>query len=270
MILLQKQKGLKKQLIDSDLYCRGEVTLITEDGSRTETEVVLLREHELSIIVNEQFVARLICTNQHLNELVMGRLLTDGFIECADDVYKILFCKYKTEVSVFLTNDITLEAAPIEEKSCCTGNKILYSVKERRTFRTLPKPDFKPEWIFSMAERFEQGTVLHDMTAATHSCTLARKGEILFTCEDIGRHNAVDKAVGFALSSGIPLSECILYTSGRVPVDMAQKSIAAGIPILASKSVPTAEAVDLARKYGLLLIGNAHHDSMKVFTGGPI
>lgn len=254
MILPQRQKGLEKHLVNSDLYRTHEVTLIGADGRKTETEVSLLCEHELSLFVNEQFVARLICTNQHLNELVMGRLLTDGFIECADDVYKILFCKNKTEVRVFLKNDIKPEAAPDEEKS------------RRRPFRVLPKPEYKPEWIFSMAEHFERGTALHDMTASTHSCTIARKGEILFTCEDIGRHNAVDKAVGFALSTGIPLSECILYTSGRVPVDMAQKSIAAGIPILASKSVPTAQAVDLARKYGLLIIGKTRPASYIIYS----
>lgn len=252
MILLQKQKGLDRYLIDSDLYCRGEATLITTDRCQTETDVVLLREHELGVFVNEQYVARLICTDQYLNELVMGRLLTDGFIESAEEVYKILFCKHDTEVRVLVKDDIKLEAAPNEEG--------------RRSLRVLPKPDYKPEWIFAMAERFEQGTALHDMTACTHSCILARRGEILFACEDIGRHNAVDKAVGYGLSSGIPLSECILYTSGRVPVDMVEKPIAAGIPILASKSVPTAEAVDLARKYGLVLIGKARHDSMKVFT----
>ena len=246
MILPQKQKGLKIHLVNSDLYRRGEVTLIAADGGKTETEVVLLCEHELSIIVNEQYVARLICTNQHLDELVMGRLLTDGFIESAEDVDKILFSKYNEEVSVFLNTDIKL--------------------KDRRLLKKLPATDYKPEWIFSMAERFEQGTALHDMTAFTHSCILARGGEILFTCEDIGRHNAVDKAVGYGLRSGVPLSECILYTSGRVPVDMVEKPISAGIPILASKSIPTAEAVDLARKYGLVIIGNARPDKMKIFT----
>ena len=251
---------------DADLYRRGEVTLIAADGEQTEAGAVLLREHGLGVIVNEQYVMRLICTDQYLKELVMGRLLTDGFIESAEDVYKILFCRYRTEVSVFLNNDIELEAVPDDEKSCCTGNKILYARKGRRPLRELTGPDYKPEWIFAMAEQFEKGTPLHDMTAGTHSCILARRGEILFTCEDIGRHNALDKAVGYGLGAGIPLSECILYTSGRVPVDMAQKPIAAGMPVLASKSVPTAEAVDLARKYGLVLIGNARPDSMKVFA----
>ena len=99
----------------------------------------------------------------------------------------------------------------------------------RRDFKELARPEFENEWIFSMAKQFEKGTKLHDMTSSTHSCMLARRGEILFTCEDIGRHNAIDKAVGYGINSGITLSECILYTSGRVPVDMAEKSIAAGV-----------------------------------------
>ncbi|MCR5672805.1 MAG: formate dehydrogenase accessory sulfurtransferase FdhD [Lachnospiraceae bacterium] len=230
----------------SDLYHREIVTLITADGVGNETGAVLLREHELGVSVNEQYVMSLVCTDQYLEELVMGRLLTDGFIESAEDVSAILFNNNKTEVSVILNNDIT--------------------VRERRPLRALPKPDYKIEWIFSMAERFAKGTDLHDMTACAHSCILSRKGEILFICEDIGRHNALDKAVGYALGSGIPLSECILYTSGRVPVDMAKKPIAAGIPVLASKSLPTAEALDLAKEYGLLIIGNARPDSVKIFS----
>ncbi len=250
----------------NDLYRRGEVTLIRADGDKAETDGVLLCEHELGVIVNEHYVMKLICTKQYLNELVMGRLLTGGFIESAEDVYKILFCKYQTEASVFLNNDIDLAAIPNEEKSCCTWNKILYSVKNRKAFRDLPRPDYKHEWIFSMAEQFEKGTALHDMTSCTHSCILARQGEVLFICEDIGRHNAMDKAIGYGMSLGISLSECILYTSGRVPVDMAEKSIAAGIPVLVSKSVPTADAVDLALRYGLVIIGNARPDCMKLFT----
>ncbi len=231
----------------TDLYHTSEVTLIKADGSKHDAEVVLLCEHDLSIIVNERFVMKLVCTGEYLEELVMGRLLTGGFIESAEDVERILFCREKTEASVFL-------------------NK--YSVKGRREMEKLPGHVFQNEWIFALAEQFEKGTSLHDLTSCTHSCMLGRRGEILFTCEDIGRHNAVDKAVGYGLKKAVDLSECILYTSGRVPVDMVEKSIAAGVPILASKSVPTAEAVEVAKRYNLTLICNARRDSMKVFTDG--
>ncbi len=251
----------------TDLCRTSEVTLITPDGDEVAEETTLLHEHELNIIVNEHPVMRLVCTAQHLEELVLGRLLTGGFIECAEDVCKIVFCKYKTEASVFLNKEIELQAALHEEKSCCTGNKILYAVNSIKDYPQLPKADYKCEWIFALAEQFAKGTVLHDLTCCTHSCMLARGGEILFTCEDIGRHNAMDKAIGYGLQNGISLSECILYTSGRVPVDMVEKAIAAGVPILASKAVPTVEAVELAEKYGLTLIGNARPDGMKLYCG---
>ena len=250
----------------TDLCRKGEVTLITPDGNEVAEEITLLHEHELNIIVNEHPVMRLVCTKQHLNELVLGRLLTGGFIERAEDVCKIVFDKDKTEAGVFLNREIEFEAVPSEEKSCCTGNKVLCAVKDRKKYQELPEMKWKREWIFALAEAFEKGTELHDLTFCTHSCMLARKGEILFTCEDIGRHNAVDKAVGYGVSANIPLSECILYTSGRVPVDMVEKVIAAGVPVLASKAVPTVEAVELAEKYGLTLIGNARPDRMKVFA----
>ena len=249
-----------------DLYATEDVTVVASDGSISEKETVLLNEHELDIIINERHVMKLVCTGQYLYELVLGRLLTGGFIEKAEDVSEILFCRYRTQASVFLNKDIDLEETLYyKEKSCCTNNRELLSVRNGRCAKKLPVPEYRPEWIFALARRFEEGTRLHDLTSAAHSCMLMRKGEILFTCEDIGRHNAVDKAVGYALASGIPLSECILYTSGRVPVDMAEKSIAAGVPVLASKSVPTAQAIELAKKSGLVIIANARPDSMKVF-----
>ena len=67
------------------------------------------------------------------------------------------------------------------------------------------------------------------------------------------RHNALDKAVGCAVLAGLPLAECVLYTSGRVPLDMVRKAIRAGVPALVSKSMPTVQSLELAEEYGLKL-----------------
>ena len=126
---------------------------------------------------------------------------------------------------------------------------------------------WKASQIFDLADRFHAGMPLHGQTFATHSCFLAKDGALLFQCEDIGRHNALDKAIGYALRHEIPLTECMVYSSGRIPTDMAMKAIRAGIPILSSKASPTAEAIELAKEYGLTLVCAARRDRMKLFAG---
>jgi FdhD protein len=150
--------------------------------------------------------------------------------------------------------------------SCCTGNHILndYFVTHSKLHPVTPV-FWEPAWIFDLADRFSDGMPLHSRTCATHSCFLSCEGKLLFECEDIGRHNALDKAIGYALREGIDLGKCIVYSSGRIPTDMVMKAIQAGIPVLASKAAVSAEAVELAREYGVTLVGAARRDRMKVY-----
>ena len=105
---------------------------------------------------------------------------------------------------------------------------------------------------------------VHNTTLGTHACILAHGEEILFTCEDFGRRNTVLKAIGYAILNGINLSECFLFISGRVLADMMYHVIHAGIPLLASKAVPTADAVSLAKEYGVTLIVKAYPDQIEI------
>ena len=111
----------------------------------------------------------------------------------------------------------------------------------------------------AVEERIMEETELRALTRAVHSAVLSRRGEIVFAAEDIGRHNAVDKAAGFALRNGIPLGECLLYTTGRMPSDMVMKAVRAGIPVLVSGKGPTAEGVRISKQYGLSLAGNVRN-----------
>ena len=114
-------------------------------------------------------------------------------------------------------------------------------------------------WVDAPAPAMTAGLPLYQATHAVHSCFVLHEGRILCACEDIGRHNALDKAVGSVLLAGVPLSECVLYTSGRVPMDMVRKAIRAGVPALVSKTMPTVQSLELGAEYGLQFVCGRKH-----------
>lgn len=244
-------------------------TYLDRDGqTRTQTDSVL-SEHLIEIYINEQLAMKAVCTPQYLPELVLGRLLSEGVISNIDEVDRVCICETGHKANVFLTDHTVyadrdfVETAP----SCCTGNRTLNGGFVRYGALVPVTPiSWSTDWVFALANRFSQDTALHKRTWATHSCFLARKNEILFFCEDIGRHNALDKVIGYGLRNGIHLNECIAYSSGRVPTDMVEKVVRAGIPILCTKSHPTQAAVELAQAKRLTLIGGARQQQMKLYT----
>lgn len=248
---------------------------IGRDGKICEEREQVLCEHLIDVYINDRLTMKLICIPQYLSELVLGRMLTEGIIRSAADVEQIYICEYGKRARVILKEmpkekkrETLSEDSPYTETTptCCTGNHILndYFITAPEAGPVIPA-FWEPEWIFRLADRFAEGMMLHSQTWATHSCFLARGEQILFECEDIGRHNALDKVIGYALRNQIDLRECIVYSSGRIPTDMAMKAIKAGIPVLASKASPTREAVELAKEYNLTLICAARRDRMKVF-----
>ena len=219
------------------------------------TEATVPAEHAAAIYVNEQPAFRVVCTPALLPQLALGRLLTEGWIASADEVEKIAVCAEGAKVQVYLRHPLpTRRAAAQEVASCCTDNIALGSPVELQPLRPVPGLNLQPEWVQTLTAAMYAGLPLYRATRAVHSCFVLHKGEIVFACEDLGRHNALDKAVGCAVLAGLPLEECVLYTSGRVPLDMVRKAIRAGVPVLVSKSMPTVQSAELAAEYGLQLV----------------
>ncbi len=275
-----------------------EYRAVGSDGQTAIKRRSVLVEHAIDVYINNLHTMKLICISTQLTELVLGRLLTEGIISGAEDVEEIYICRYGKQAFVTLkeggedstepeqsfrrekdgegrlTRDEDIpEAKKAEEAyveltpSCCTGNRILndYFVKDL-PLKKIEPIDWKADWIYALSKRFEEGMPLHSQTGATHSCFLMQEGKILFTCEDIGRHNALDKAIGYALRQGIDLKKCIVFSSGRIPTDMAMKAIQAGIPILASKASVSDAAIELAGEYGLTLLGKCRTQVFEQYT----
>ncbi len=230
------------------------------------------RERDLEVYVNDALVMKLGCSDGSLVELVVGRLFTEGFIDSVDEIDCVSVCDSSMRAFVYL-KDRTLSLVPSQpgfEKvpTCCTMNRTLVKPAggKEPTLHRVPQKPWDPAWVFSVLRAFEGDSPMHRKTRGTHSCYVAREGEVLFVCEDIGRHNAFDKAVGRALTEGVDLSECMMFSSGRVPTDMAVKAIRAGVPLLATKASATDQAVELARRYDMVLVASANTRFMDVLN----
>ena len=121
--------------------------------------------------------------------------------------------------------------------------------------------------LASLAEEFGRRSALHRMTGGVHACGIADTDKVLLFAEDVSRHNAFDKAAGMAVRGGLDTSQKIALTTCRLSAGIVGKAIAHGLPILASRSAPTAMGLQLAQRFGLTLVGFLRGQRMNVYTG---
>lgn len=266
---------------DMDVVC------VKADGTSAGKSSQIVLEHDMDLYIDGQRAARLVCTPTNLPEMVLGRLITSRLIDSVDAVEDIVICRTGHTVHVRTRRDtenhqgqplqkegnqplqngtdLHLVEALQKEPTCCPDNKVFVVNQDARDLRPLAPAAWTPEDIFLLAGRFSKGSGIHKKTQGTHSAYLYHGGRIIFSAEDIGRHNAMDKVIGHMLLHELDPGTCMVYTTGRVPTDMVEKAIAAGIPVLVTKAVPTDQAVEMAKKYNLTLICKAWPDSFEVF-----
>ncbi|AXC09595.1 Formate dehydrogenase chain D [Acidisarcina polymorpha] len=218
-------------------------------------------------------------TPGHDLELAAGFLLTEGII---DDAQELLGIHALTDETTGKSNVVEVEISSSEydpaamqrnffaASSCGICGKASIEAIRRRGLRA-SNPGFRvtPEVLCSLGEKLRSDQAIFEMTGGLHAAGLfTASGELLTSREDIGRHNAVDKIVGWALlEKQLPLSEHILMVSGRGGFELAQKAIAAGIPVMASVSAPSSLAVKLSRELGLTLVGFLRGSRFVIYSG---
>jgi len=147
------------------------------------------------------------------------------------------------------------------------------SIDAIRTRTSWPVADdpvrLRPEMLARLPDGLRAAQRVFDRTGGLHAAGLfTADGELLCLREDVGRHNAVDKVVGWATREGrLPLSGTVLLVSGRASFELAQKALMAGLPVLVAVSAPSSLAVELAEEAGMTLVGFLRGTSMNVYAG---
>jgi FdhD protein len=241
----------------------------------------LAAEEPLEIRVRKQSLAVTMRTPGHDIDLAMGFLLTEGIIGATDDVVTAQLCAGTDMPNTYNVVDIVLGPdvpPPVTDpsrnfyttSSCgVCGKASIDAIRTRSRFAVADDPLTVPARTLSeLPDRLRAAQRTFDRTGGLHAAGLfTADGELVVLREDVGRHNAVDKVIGWALREGrLPLAGHILLVSGRASFELTQKAWMAGLPMLAAVSAPSTLAAELADEAGLTLVGFLRGASMNVYT----
>jgi FdhD protein len=258
-----------------------------EAGEWTEAPDAVVTEEPLQLLLDGEPLAVVMRTPGADVELALGLLYAEGIIRSARDVREMRISaeagetehRIKVESVLVESNqvDVQLAAKPRRKpersmlaSSACgvCGTQMIEDL--RRDLAVLPYGfAADPALLPGLVGKLRSGQGVFDRTGGLHAAGLFDAGgDLVALREDIGRHNAVDKVVGRMLLDGrLPASEMLLVVSGRAGYEIVQKSVGAGIPLLAAVGAPSSLAVALAREFNQTLVGFLRGDRFNVYSG---
>ncbi|WP_052356795.1 formate dehydrogenase accessory sulfurtransferase FdhD [[Clostridium] dakarense] len=216
-----------------------------EDSKMNNLDEDIIVEYPLKVILNDVDIGTLLCTPYNLYELIVGFIKNKGYIEKFKDIDALKIDK-ESRVAIVNTHDkrIKTEKLGISKSDININIEKIYKIMERNlTYSSLFKD-----------------------TGGVHSVSIFDDNKELIICEDVARHNAMDKAIGYCIINDISLEDKIVVVSGRISQEMMLKAVNNNIPIVVSKSAPTNLSIELAKKLNITLIGFVRGRRMNIYA----
>ena len=280
--MLEKTSGKPRRASKT----KTRVRVIEDGGMRVRQDTLATEEPmEIRLLMGDtkQTVAVTMRTPGADFELAAGFLYGEGIIKSPEDIAKMSYCvdrdidaaQQYNIVNVELRGGHEYDLSPLERHfyttSACgvCGKASLEQLELRGCPVIAPGPEVSAETIYSLPEKLREAQGLFDATGGLHAAALFDpEGNLLALREDVGRHNATDKLVGWALLEGrLPLSDHIVMVSGRSSFEILQKCLTAGVPVVCAISAPSSLAVDVAREFGMTLVGFLRGNRFNVYAG---
>lgn len=235
------------------------------EGNIHQVEDTIAVEKKLKISINGEEVISLYCTPTMIRELVVGLLLSEGLVKgswCSDR----MSIEYKDDaviVSIQAEGTVPQLEGRIRTSGCIGGVTF-----EKKPETEKLKDDFTIDYknLMEIFRDFQNRSEFYRLTGCIHSAALSDGRHILVFAEDIGRHNAVDKVIGYCLLEGIGFENKIMLASGRLSSEITSKCSKWGIPVIASRTAPTHYSVEIAEARGLTLVGFVRGNRLNIYT----
>jgi FdhD protein len=227
-------------------------------------------ESALTIILDGEEFATMVCTPSELKELVVGFLASEGVIRIFQDIRTIQIDEEKGFAYVDLVNKQSIHKEFHSKRfigSCCGKGRQFYFHNDVITAKTImTKLTITPDQCKKLMKQLQESSAYFQQTGGVHNAALCTEDGIVITRTDIGRHNALDKLFGYCLIQRISLRDKIIAFSGRISSEVLLKAAKIGAGIILSKSAPTNLALDLAEDLGITAVGFIRGAGFNVYT----
>lgn len=239
-----------------------------QKGERAEAQDTVAVDKPINIFVNGEHFVILIASPGNIRELAVGHLLGAGAITGSKDVKRVVV--KGSNVHVKTGGGVQLEIAKslrVIPTACGTPEDFIAIMRSSKPLGPGYGGKFRVGKILDAFKMLHSRAKVFKETGGTHAAALfTRGGGLKFCAEDVGRHNAVDKVIGWGLLKGIDFSESFVVSSGRLSADIVIKCLRAGIPLVASKAAPLSSGVMAAEMGGLTLVGFVRGARLNVYA----
>jgi FdhD protein len=237
-------------------------------GKVDEVKGEVVREQPLVVYVNEEKFATILCSPIKLDCLVVGYLWLEKVIASLDDVARLEVSEVDGRADVTLTREVELPTERILTSGC--GGGITFRIDPRLFPKLHSSLKVRPEQLFQRMKELYAEAIHYRASRGIHGAALTDGDRLLVVAEDVGRHNAVDKVKGEALLKGIPTTDRVLLSTGRISSEMLLKAARMGVPLAASRTSPTEMAVSLAEQLGITVVGYLRPESLNLYAGDAL
>ncbi len=236
------------------------------------TTDLVAEEKPLHLFINKTYWATILCSPSNLKEMAVGHLLSEGVLKSTQEIEEIILkekensCKVKLRAEVNAEDRIKLSRLHTRVITSACGGNPTYQYKGKNP-RVKSLLQVKAEIVFESVKQLNFKAEVFRQTGGVHVASIHKgDGSLVAMAEDVGRHNAVDKAIGIAAMTNTNFGDCFMALSGRVSGDVAFKAAKVGLPIVASLSAALSSGIEMARSTNLTLAGFVRGKRMNIYS----